>query len=52
MQPEEPRTETEPAAEQDPTEEGDESTSERTTPPIDEDIVSSVNAAVPDDGDE
>jgi hypothetical protein len=46
MQPEEPRTETEPAAEQD--EKDGDSRSEPPTPPIDEDIAGSVNAAVPD----
>ena len=46
MQPEEPRAEPEPAAEQDPSN-GD-STSELATPPIDEDVMGSVNAAVPD----
>jgi hypothetical protein len=46
MQPEEPRAETEPAAEQDLTD-GD-SVPEPTTPLIDEDIAGSVNAAVQD----
>jgi hypothetical protein len=46
MQPEEARTETEPAEQ----ENGDgRAGSERATPPIDEDVAGSVNAAVPDD---
>ena len=46
MQPEERRTETEPAAEQ--YEEDGDSRPEQQTPPIDEDVAGSVNAAVPD----
>jgi hypothetical protein len=47
MQPDKPRTETEPpAAEEDPR--SQDSRREPTTPPIDEDVAGSVNAAVPD----
>jgi hypothetical protein len=46
LQPEETRTETGPAADQD--ERDGDSRSEPPTPPIDEDIAGSVNAAVPD----
>ena len=46
MQREEPRVEPEAAREQDPA--NGETGSERATPPIDEDVAGSVNAAVPD----
>lgn len=46
MQPEEPQAETEPAAAEDPV--NAEAGSEPATPPIDEDVTGSVNAAVPD----
>jgi hypothetical protein len=46
MQPEEPRTQVEPAVEEDAGE--DQTGPEPATPPIDEDVAGSVNAAVPD----
>ena len=47
MQQEDPRTETELLAEEESEEE-----SETVTPPIDEDVAGSVNAAVPDTADD
>jgi hypothetical protein len=45
MQPEEARTETEPGKQEDG---GGRTGSEPATPPIDEDVAGSVNAALPD----
>jgi hypothetical protein len=48
MQPEEPRVEPDPAAEEGAAENERARGPEPATPPIDEDVAGSVNAAVPD----